>query len=351
VSAARAQPRIGLDAQLTLGTATGIGEYVTGLGAALRARGCDVASLAQPALDPWRFDRRVLWDQIGLPLAALAARVDVLHCAAGTLPLVSPLPIVATVHDVAWLRVQQHTRPYARAYFGRFQLARYAAARVLFVDSVFSRNELLSLVPLEPERVVVLYPGVATDIMNVVRVPLAEPTLLAVGTVEARKNLEVLVRVVAAIPHVRLISVGPFTPYRLHVLALAEELGVSDRVDLRGYVTRPELLALYASATVAAVPSLYEGFGYGAAQALCAGVPLVAADAAALPEIVAGGAALVPPQDARGWTDAVAQVLGERERAERSADAERGAASARFGWLASAAAAQVAYERVYTNRV
>jgi glycosyltransferase involved in cell wall biosynthesis len=337
--------RIGLDAQLALGTATGIGEYVTGLGAALRARGCDVTSLSQPVLDPWRFDRRVLWDQIGLPLAALAARVDILHGAAGTLPLFSPVPVVATVHDVAWLRVQQHTRPYARAYFGRFQLARYAKARVLFVDSEFSRSELLSLVPLDPERVVVLYPGVASDIMNVVRAPQAEATLLAVGTVEPRKNLEILVRVVAAIPGLRLISVGPFTPYRTRVLDLARELGVAERVDLRGYVTRPELLALYASATLAAVPSFYEGFGYGAAQALCAGVPLVAADAASLPEIVAGSAALVPATDGTAWIDAIAQVVENRDSAECAAASERAVACARFGWPGSAAVAQATYER------
>ncbi len=346
MSAARARPRIGLDAQLALGTATGIGEYVTGLEEALRARGCDVAPLSFAALDPWRFDRRVLWDQIGLPLAALRARVDVLHCASGTLPLASPVPLVATVHDVAWLRVQQHTRPYARAYFGRFQLARYAHARFLFVDSEFSRGELLSLSPLDPARVGVLYPGVAADVMDVRRAPSDAPTMLAVGTVEARKNLEVLVRVVAAVPRLRLISVGPFTPYRERVLALAAELGVSERVELRGYVTRTEVLELYASATLAAVPSFYEGFGYGAAQALCAGVPLVAADAASLPEIVAGSATLAAPDDVAAWIVATRAIVVARESAERAAARARDAACARFGWQAAAATAEAAYERV-----
>jgi glycosyltransferase involved in cell wall biosynthesis len=144
----------------------------------------------------------------------------------------------------------------------------------------------------------------------------------------------------------RLISVGPFTPYRTRVLALARELGVTERVELRGYVTRAELLGLYASATLAAVPSFYEGFGYGAAQALCAGVPLVAADAASLPEIVAGGAALVRPEDATAWTDAIARIVADRDRAERVAASERLAVCSRFGWAATAAAAEAVYERV-----
>jgi len=55
--------RVALDAQLTVGTATGIGEYVRGLTCALRARELDLVALREERLNPWRFDRRVLWDQ------------------------------------------------------------------------------------------------------------------------------------------------------------------------------------------------------------------------------------------------------------------------------------------------
>ena len=97
--------RVALDAQLALGTATGIGEYVTGLAQALRRRGADISLLQCPRLDPWRFDRRVLWDQVLLPIAAHRARPDVLHCASGTMPALAPRATVVTVHDMAWLRV------------------------------------------------------------------------------------------------------------------------------------------------------------------------------------------------------------------------------------------------------
>ena len=337
--------RVGLDAQLALGTATGIGEYVTGLASALRDAGCAPVMLDEPRLDPWRFDRRVLWDQVVLPLAAARARVDVLHCAAGTLPLLATVPLVATVHDVAWLRVQGHTRRYARAYFGRFALARYARAQTLFVDSAFSRDELLAVAPLDARRVEVLYPGVAEDIMRVVRSPDEAPFVLVVGTVEVRKNLEVLVRALPALAGVSLVSVGPFTPYCERVLALARELRVADRVELRGYVSRAELLALYARAACAAVPSRYEGFGYGAAQALCAGVPLVASNAASLPEVVGAAAPLVAPDDVAGWVDALRALLDDRARAERAALASRAAARARLGWSAGARIAIDAYRR------
>ncbi len=336
--------RVGLDVQLARGSATGIGEYACGLLAALRAAGVDVVPLEAPGLDPWRFDRRVLWDQVLLPAAAWRARVDLVHCASGTMPLLCGKPIVATVHDVAWLRAQQHARPYARAYFGAFALARYRTARRILVDSNFSRGELLALGSLDPAKVEVVYPGVAADVAAVVRVPDRErPFALAVGTVERRKNLEVAIRALAGLPGLRLVSVGPPTPYLRRCSALAQELGVAPRVEFRGYVARGELLALYARASVAVVPSRYEGFGYGAAQALCAGVPLVAARSSSLPEVVGDAAPLVEPEDAPAWGAALAAVLAAPEAADARAAAGRPAAVARFGWPQGARAAAAAY--------
>ncbi len=285
--------------QLAVGTATGIGEYARGLAEALAREGsCEIVRLDAPWLDPWRFDRRVAWDQVVLPFAAARARVDLVHGLSGTLPLVARAPIVATVHDVAWLHVQAHARAYARAYFGRFQLRRYERARAIFVDSAFSRDELANAAPrIDPARIAVAYPGVAADVAAIVRAPAERAIALVVGTVEARKNLEALVAVAAAIPDLRVVAVGPFAAYRERVLELARARGVADRFELRGYVSRAEVLAWYARATVAVVPSRYEGFGYAAAQALCAGLPLVAANASSLPEIVAGCAPLVDPDD------------------------------------------------------
>ena len=337
--------RVGLDLQLAHGTATGIGEYASGLFAALRNLGAAIVPLQNARVDPWRFDRRVVWDQVLLPLAAARDRVDLVHCASGTMPLLHGTPLVVTVHDVAWLRAQAHARPYARAYFGTFSLARYRRARRILVDSAFSRDELLAVAPaLAAVPVDVVYPGVAHDIMSVVRArDDASPFVLAVGTVERRKNLEVLVRALARVPGLRLVSVGPATPYRDACVRLAQDLGVGDRLELRGYVPRDGVLALYAAATVAALPSRYEGFGYAAAQALCAGVPLLSSNAASLPEIVAGAAPLLAPDNADAWADALRAALDDRDGGEARASAVRAASARRFAWEPSARAALQAY--------
>jgi glycosyltransferase involved in cell wall biosynthesis len=287
----------------------------------------------------------VLWDQVLLPLRAVRAKADLLHCTSGTMPLAASLPIVVTVHDVAWLRVQQHARPYARWYFGSFSLARYRRAREIIVDSEFSRRELLALLNVPPGRVAVVYPGVAAAFGEIVRRPAPPPTILAVGTVERRKNLAVVIRALAQLPDVRLISFGPPTPYQGECETLARDLGVAGRVTFAGYRPREELLAQYASATLAVVPSRYEGFGYGVAQALCAGIPVVAADASSLPEVAGPGVPLAAPDDVAGWTRALGAELADPAASEARAAARRPAALARFSWANAARETLAVYAR------
>lgn len=334
--------KVALDAQLTVGTATGIGEYVRGLLGALAGGPLEIVGLSDPKLDPWRFDRRVLWDQMILPRRARESGAEILHCASGTMPRRSALPMVVTVHDLAWMYAQSHAPFYARYYFGRFSLARYPRARAIVADSGYSRAVLLDLLPsLDSERVHVVYPGVAADYCEIVRRG-DHRTILAIGTVERRKNLELLIRAMARLPQARLVAVGPTTPYADECRALARTLAVDDRVELRGYVAREELLALVASAAVIAVPSRYEGFGYAAAQALCAGVPAIVSDRTSLPEVVGGDAPVVPIDDLDAWVSALTRALAGEGDAR--AEAARADARVRFSWQNAAALMSRVYQ-------
>ncbi|HZZ66131.1 MAG TPA: glycosyltransferase family 1 protein [Candidatus Baltobacteraceae bacterium] len=342
--------KVALDLQLSLGTATGIGEYAAGLAQALRSAGTDIVALTEPRLDPWRFDRRVLWDQVVLPARARMRGADLLHCASGTMPLMSLLPCVVTVHDVAWLRVQQHARVYARWYFGAFSLKQYARAAAIAVDSHFSRAEVLAFSGIPEDRVHVVYPGVASDFCQLAAAHGTDPFILVPGTVERRKNLEVLLRALVDAPDARLISVGPFTPYHDWCVALAARLGVSDRVEFRGYVSRAELLALYAQCGLVAVPSRYEGFGYPAAQALCSGTPLVVSNAASLAEIAGQSAVIVDVDDHHAWAAALQTILRDPAAARETAQQRRACAVARFSWATSAQAMLGVYNRALSAR-
>jgi glycosyltransferase involved in cell wall biosynthesis len=337
--------KVALDAQLCVGTATGIGEYVAGLSRALRRQQLNIVELREPLLDPWRFDRRVLWDQVVLPLRAGASGADLLHCASGTMPLFAGMPIVVTVHDVAWLHVQAHARPYARYYFGRFSLERYRHAAGIIVDSSFSRDALVEvLTGIDRAAVRVVYPGVAREFCDVARIGGDGRTILAVGTVERRKNLELLIRVLPQLNGARIVCVGPQTPYARECEELAGRLGVAGRLELRGYVPREELIALYREAAVVAVPSRYEGFGYAAAQALCAGVPCVVSDRTSLPEIVGNDGGIASIDDAAAWTSMLEAAL--RGDWESRASRVRAGAVALFSWDFSAGEVKRVYEAI-----
>ncbi|MGA8325940.1 MAG: glycosyltransferase, partial [Candidatus Cybelea sp.] len=105
---------------------------------------------------------------------------------------------------------------------------------------------------------------------------------------------------------------------------------------------REQLLALYASSAVAAVPSRYEGFGYAAAQALCAGLPCIVSDRSSLPEVVGGDAPTVAVEDVPAWAAAIEGAL--RGDGDARAARVRGAAIARFSWDQSARRMEAVYK-------
>jgi glycosyltransferase involved in cell wall biosynthesis len=341
-------PKIAIDGQLLLGTPTGIGEYLRELLPALRARSVHFDVLSQANYDPWRFDRRFIWDQCLLPRQA--APYPLLHCTAGTMPVLRrKRAVIVTVHDVAWLRVQRHARWYARAYFGDLMLREYRRARAIMTVSAFSRDELLSLGELDPEKIHIVRPGVSGDFMQLARCSErprgTAPLILAVGTVEPRKNLALAIRALARMydRRARLISCGPPTPYLTECKALARRLGVSERIEFRGYLSRQELLELYAVASIAVVPSLYEGFGLPAAQALVAGVPLIVAKTSSLPEIAGNDGYVLDPDDETAWSSKFDEICAHQALENGRAQRARGPAQERFSWAVHAAMVEELY--------
>jgi glycosyltransferase involved in cell wall biosynthesis len=337
---------VALDTQLAVGTATGVGVYARDLAAALRTAGVDTRELRAPWLNPWRFDRRVLWDQLLLPLAAAQSRATVLHATAGTMPLIRTLPTVVTVHDLAWHRVQSHTRGYARTYFGTLQSHAYRHAAAIVTDSEFSATEYRTLVD-ENATVHVIHPGVDPRFATLDRHPTEPPFALVVGTVERRKNLGILIEALPTIPDLRIVSVGPPTPYADELRQRATELNVAHRIDVRGYVDAATLDALYTTATMALIPSTYEGFGYALAEAMCAALPAIAANTSSLPELAAiapdATIPLLPPHDPSAWSTTITELLHTRDAAQRRAVALRPHAILAFSWSTAAQAMRTIY--------
>jgi glycosyltransferase involved in cell wall biosynthesis len=163
--------------------------------------------------------------------------------------------------------------------------------------------------------------------------------VLTVGAHRPHKNHQVLVRALAALPEpVSLVIVGYFDPAFPEPLpALIARLGLESRVLLLPEVADRWLPAIYRAASVFAFPSLAEGFGIPALEAMACGVPVVASDIPALAEVTRSAALLVDPRDVAAWTTAIGSVLTSRTLADRMSAAGTGVARAQT-WSRGAAA-------------
>jgi glycosyltransferase involved in cell wall biosynthesis len=173
--------------------------------------------------------------------------------------------------------------------------------------------------------------------------------VLFVGQIEPRKNVPRLVRAFLEVadtnPDLHLVLAGPPGPDTEKVASLIGESRHGHRVLVTGYVSDEARLDLLAGSALFAFPSLDEGFGHPPLDAMAAGVPVVAAAAGAIPEVVGDAALLVDPTDVSALADVIAQVLGDESL--RTALIERGDRQWRkYSWDSTACELAALYHRV-----
>ena len=326
---AEAQPlRIGIDARELLGESTGVGRY---LGELLRRwlgrpdAADRILTLyspeALPALESLdargRFElviagtgRGTWWEQTHLRRAVRSAPPDVFFAGAYTAPLALGVPLAVTIHDVSFAAQPSWFRPREGA--RRRLLTRQAAhaASVIFTDSVFSSREIVDRLSVPPERIRVIPPGVIHRPGSATR----EPLILFVGSILNRRRLPTAIAAFAEAtrdrPDARFVIAGPDRSYpALDLEGLAAEAGVAGRVDVRNYVSEPDLDRLYSHASAFVFLSEYEGFGLTPLEALSAGVPIVVLDTPVAREIYGEAAWYVSPDNAGRETAAALRTL------------------------------------------
>ncbi len=268
------------------------------------------------------------WEQAALPLLARGA--ELIYSPANLAPLASRRNAVV-IHDVAALRHPEWYRP---AYV-RYQRALLPAiarrARLVITVSEFSKGELIEVLGVRPERIAVVPNGVDERFTPAAKPakPSERPYVLAVGTRIARKNLGVLGEAAARLREqgIDIVRAGSGRGY----MREEEAAGLREL----GYVSEDRLPGLYAGALALVLPSLYEGFGLPCLEAMACGVPVVASNAAALPETCGDAALLVDPHDASGFADALLRIATDGELRRRLAAASL-ARAAPFSWARTA---------------
>ena len=286
-------------------------------------------------------------------IGRLAGQVHVFHGLNQRLPRVRFRRSVATFHDLFVL-----TGPYATAEFQRrfAGLAREAAERADHIIAVSRHTAGLvaERLGVEPSRITVAHHGVdpipefgAEDLAVFRRrLRLERPFLLHVGAIQARKNLRRLVEAFESLSlDLDLVLAGSDGYGAAEIHGRIAASSARWRIRALGYVDRPTLERLYRAATALAFPSLEEGFGFPALEAMSAGLPLVTSNTSALAEVAGDAALLVDPADTAAIAAALARAVSDADlQAELI---RRGSARAgEFRWSRAAAETLAVYGRL-----
>jgi glycosyltransferase involved in cell wall biosynthesis len=299
--------------------------------------------------------RRIAWEQTALPGRLRTLQPDLLHGLAFALPVGWSGPSVVTVYDLSFLRFPDAYNVVNRVYLTAATRAAVRRARRVLTISEHARRDIVRLLGVAEQRVDVSYPAVEEryTVLGAERVAafrtsrgLPDTFILAVGTLEPRKNISGLVAAYARLraPRPPLYVVGGagwrFSP----IFDTVQRLGLADDVHFVGFVPEDELPLWYNAARLFAFPSLYEGFGLPVLEAMACGTPVIASDAASLPEVGGKAAVLVGPQDTETLAHEMQRVLDDPQHHTELRAAGRIQAS-RFSWRALADQTVASYAR------
>jgi glycosyltransferase involved in cell wall biosynthesis len=290
---------------------------VAGLGEAWQAQKAQLRALAGPdrltlrplpLTDDWTAR---IWQRLRVPLPAnwITGPIDLFYAPDFLLPPLGGGPTtLITIHDLSFLRHPETFTPQLQRYLAAAVPRSVARADHILTDSHATRRDVIELLGVAPDRVTTLHLGVS-DRFTPDAAPgeaerlhrtydlgaAATPYILAVGTVQPRKNYE---RLIAAVDKVRAtVPVELVLAGRAGWLAepVVEAAAAREHVHLLGFVDDVDLPALYRQAAVLAFPSLYEGFGLPPLEAMACGTPVVASQASSVPEAVGDAGLLIDP--------------------------------------------------------
>jgi glycosyltransferase involved in cell wall biosynthesis len=281
--------------------------------------GSKLASVSIPGLG---YD---LWLRTALPiyLATARARPGLLWCPYGTAPSWSPCPVVAILHDLAYLRYPDYFKKRSLRFFARHTANLLAKSARIVVPSEHTKNDVIRHFRVAPEKLRVIHWGVEESfrpkpeleiVERLEKFSLPRPYVLFVGTRQPRKNLSRLVEAFISLKRRsdlahKLVLVGRWGWLHSSLMELMGERDVQEHVLLLDYVPRTDLPYLYSGADLFILPSLYEGFGLPIIEAMACGTPVAAADNSSLTEIVGDAGLLFDAENVSQIQDTMMRVL------------------------------------------
>ncbi|HSD83916.1 MAG TPA: glycosyltransferase family 1 protein [Anaerolineae bacterium] len=281
--------------------------------------------------------------------------IDLFHATEHLLPRLKKTRSVFTLHDLIFQFDPGSHKPLNIAFLKTLMPRFLQAADAIIAVSECTKRDAMNLYGIPADKIHVIYEGVdprfkpISDPIRLAHVRakyhLPQRFILHVGTIEPRKNLPLLFEVAAQIQE-HVVVAGKLGWLTEPILAKVKELGVEDRVTFTDFVEDHDLPALISAATVLAMPSKYEGFGLPILEALACGTPVVASNAASLPEVGGNAVLYAWYDDVRSWIRLLTLALDDAEL--RGWLRERGLRqAAKFRWETTARETTEVYRRVH----
>ncbi len=309
---------------------------------------------------------RLVFQQVLLPIVAEYWDADVVHSPSFIMPMVrGRRHHVLTVHDMTSFTLPRHHIPLRRSLaYRQLLLWSIRRAHVITVPSRSSQEDMLHWVPDVPRSKVRVIPaGIGEEFRvypqeairkTLERLGLPASYILYVGTIEPRKNLELLVQ-----GYKRLVTMGNTKEHLVlagrrgwgydTLLKQIETPELQNRVHIVGYVHQKELPLLYAGASLFVYPSLQEGFGFPPLEAMACGVPTVSSQTSSLGENLQGAAKLISPHDLEALIEAMKQLLND-EASRKHYRQEGFVRASKFRWEETALQTLRCYQEVAFGR-
>jgi glycosyltransferase involved in cell wall biosynthesis len=340
--------RIALDATYSLG------RNLSGVGVYSREILNGLATLDPATTWDWFYRSPRYWRARRLPKPANVSRrfladpwgnrsAELFHGLNQRLPRRRFRKQIATFHDLFVLSGDYSTPEFRERFAAQAEKAA-AAADLIIAVSAFTASQVESYLNVPKSRIRVIHHGVIKR--SIPALP-REKVVLCAGAIQRRKNQTMLIRAFRALPSDwTLVLAGSQGFEAAEALNEMANSPAADRIRITGYLTDEELGAWYARAGIFAFPSLDEGFGMPVLEAMAAGVPVIAGNRSALPEVCGDAAELVDPASEEELAAALLKLSKDETRRDQLA--ARGIRHAeRFRWEEAVAATMSVYHELF----
>jgi glycosyltransferase involved in cell wall biosynthesis len=301
-----------------------------------------------------------LWYRLCLPLwiENWTGPLDLFHAPDFFLPPVKPgTRTLVTVHDLSFVREPDTVMPGMTHHLNTWVPHSVKQADHVIAVSEATRQDLIELYQTPPQKISVLYHGVTADFQRVTDpTKLAairqkyglgkRPFVLSVGTLQPRKNYRRLIQAFAQLDSSLMLVIVGGKGWRYEdIFAEVARQGLEARTHFLGFVADADLPALYSATSLFVYPSLYEGFGLPALEALACGTPVVASNLSALPEVVGEAGLLVNPRNVGEMAAAMTRLLTDSGLHQQLAQAGQLRAT-HFTWIGTATKLLELYKKI-----